>query len=140
MRYAKLLPCLLILITSFIARADPRTDTLEDIAMGIREHFPRAEISAFSCAGATCSKKINFVWFSAYIVVTMGTDARPAAIAVVTARPRAASADVQELFDAAFKACAVAVVSLIAQDMAWDQRTDLAAKAIAGEASTTYGN
>lgn len=75
MRYSTVLPCLLALMMSFPAKSDPGADTLEDIAMGIREHFPRSEISAFACAGITCSKTINFGHFSAVIVVTKGTDA-----------------------------------------------------------------
>ena len=80
MRYATVLPCLLALMMSFPAKSDPGADTLEDIATGIREYFPRSEISAFTCAGMTCSKAINFGHFSAVIVVTKGADARPAAI------------------------------------------------------------
>src|SRR5262245_52301323 len=114
MRYAKLLACLLALMTAWHAKADPdpQPEALTAIAMGIREHFPRLEISPFSCLEATCSSKIDFVWFSALVVVTMGADAQPVAIAIVTAPPRAErGTDLRELFDAEFKGCAIAVIS-----------------------------
>ena len=39
MRYSTVLPCLLALMMSLPAKSDPGPDTLEDIAIGIREYM-----------------------------------------------------------------------------------------------------
>jgi len=124
------------LLASFPANSDWGTETLEDIAAGIRERFPRLEISAFTCAGVTCSKTINFFTFSAVIVVTMGANDRPVAIAAVMSAPKD-----RELFDTAFSACADAIVSITAPDMPLDQRSDFANRVMdAHEAGIRYGD
>jgi hypothetical protein len=104
----KLLPCLVALLASFPANSDSGTETLEAIAAGIRERFPRLEISAFTCAGVTCSRTINpmyetplgFFTFSADIVVTVGANERPVAIAAIMRASKN-----RYLFDTAFSAC-----------------------------------
>jgi hypothetical protein len=128
MRLAKLLTCLLALILASRPSAEPLPEGLTEIAQRIREHFPRLEMSAFSCVELTCSKKIDFVWFN--VIVTLGADAQPIAIAAVTDPPKAASGDLRELFDTAFKECAVAIVSLAVPDVSWDERVALAIRAI----------
>lgn len=134
MRFRRLFPYLLALTMSLPAGANAGPDTLEDVAMGIRERFPRLEISPFSCADTTCSKTLSFVWFKTTVVVTMGADGRPAAITVVMPERPTRDIDLQALFDAALKGCAEAIISVAAPEMARDQRTDFATRALGDNA------
>ena len=125
MRIFKLLPCLLALLTPLPANSNSGTETLEDIAVGIRARFPRLEMSPFACAGVTCSKTINFFTFSAFVVVTMGANERPIAITAVVSDPKD-----RKLFDSAFGACAEAIVSVTAVDMPLDKIPDFVDRVI----------
>jgi len=78
----------------------------------------------------TCSKTISFAKFSAEIVVTMGGDGRPAAIAVVMDKPSGSAER-----ETAFNACAEAIVSLTTPDMTRDQRVELATKVVDADAA-----
>ena len=74
--------------------------------------------------------------FCVAIVVTIGADARPVAIAVVMNQRTEQD---RKIYDTAFNACAVEIVSLAAPDMPEDQRSDFADKVMgANDAGIRY--
>jgi hypothetical protein len=94
--------------------------------MLLREQLPKSEISPFTCAGLTCSAKIRFGASDANIVVTMGANERPSAIAaVMAALSYASDAEVRQSLATAFSACSVAVLSLTLQEMEPEERVRL---------------
>jgi hypothetical protein len=97
--------------------------------MRLREQLPKSEISPITCAGLTCSAKVRFGASDANIVVTMGANERPSAIAAVMAAPGYASdAEVRQSLATTFSACSVAVLSLTSPEMAPKERARFAVR------------